>query len=236
MYCKWCGMDSKETSRCEWCGRPFAAADEDATTAVPQATTAVPQATRKVPQATTAVPQATTAMPPLDGDDPTAALPYSPRISPLKRINIEVTELPPLGIRFEKYLSVMLLLLAPGMLSAHYFSEGMLWLIPFLTLGVASGFLLASFRVIGYYDDEFADVLIYLVVTALIGPIYAAGVYLIVGLIKQDINWSMLGIIASFVVVRFAIGAAALGLEDTFASMAKFASAGGANPASFSTK
>ena len=213
MYCKWCGMESKDDKRCEWCGRPFAAPEGE------QATTEAPPVTTQVPPVTTAVPEATTAMPPAD-DDPAAALPFSPRMSPLKPIRVEPVQTIPFGVAFENYLGVMLLLLAGGMALAHYFSGA--WLGPLFALLFLSGLLMGTFRVIGFYDDEFTDVLILLVATMFVGPVYATVVYALIGLLRQDTNYSMLGLMASYLLVRLAIGSAAHGFADTVTYMVTF--------------
>ena len=213
MYCKWCGMDSKDDKRCDWCGRPFSAPGDD------QATTEVPPATTAVPPAASQSPEATTAMPPAE-DDPAAAVPFSRQMSGMKPIEIEKVELPPFGVRFEKYLSVMLLVLAAGMTLAHYFPEA--WSGPFFLLLLVSGLLMGSFRVIGYYDDEFSDVLILLVVTMFIGPVYATVIYALISLLRQSSNYSLLGLMASYLAIRLAIGFAAHGLADTVNYMLTF--------------
>ena len=233
MYCKWCGMESKDERRCEWCGRPFVLSKDDqpaedqATTEVTPITTAVPTETTAidpVPTETIAIdpvpeadPETTTAIPPMEHAPP---VPYNPRLTGLKPIKIEVAEIPPFGIRIEKYLGIMTLLLAAGMAVAHYFPQ--VWLVPLFVLLFVSGLLLGSFRVIGYYDDEFLDVSLFLAMCALLGPVYATGGYLIICLIKQDYNWSLLGLLASHIVIRLAVGASAYGLTDTITYMATF--------------
>jgi hypothetical protein len=210
MYCKWCGMESKDDKRCEWCGRPLVAVGgspgADAPTAV-------------IPQATVAIPEATKAIDPV-AQDTYAALPYTPRMPTRRPLEIEVTELDPFSVRLEKYLGIMLAALAAGMLIAHYFPEA--WLAPFLLLVFASGILMGSFRVIGYYDDEFSDVAIVLIVTMFVGPLFATLIYLVLGLLRQNMNFSILGLMASLIVIRLTIGFAAHGLADTIGYMLTF--------------
>jgi hypothetical protein len=194
-------MDSKDEKRCEWCGRPFA------TNANPQATT---QLGPGGPQATVAMPQA--------GQTATAAPPQDRRAA--QSFVVEAIQIEPLGIRIERYLGVMLLLLAVGQFAAHAYPQQWIWVLyPSI---LASGLLLGVFRVIGYYDDEYSDVLILLAISAFIGPLYATVAYLLIGLIRQSVNVSMLVLMASFFVFRTFIGGAAHGFMDTLGYLTMF--------------
>ena len=206
MLCKWCGMESEDDKRCDWCGRPFASPPGD-------------QATTEVPEATTTIPETTTAMSPVDAD-PAVGVPFSPRVSTMKPMRVGGVEIIPFGVRFEKYLGVMTILLAAGMAVSHYLPGA--WLGPFLALLFMSGLLLGSCRVVGYYDDEFSDVLILLAVTMFVGPVYATVAYLFVSFLRQDANFSLVGLMASYVAIRLAIGSAAHGFVDTINYMLTF--------------
>ena len=215
MHCKWCGMDSKDDKRCEWCGRPFIAPsgdqapDDQAAAGVPPVTTAMPPSRE----------EATTAIPPSDYD-PAEPVPFNPRLTGIKPMKVEAVEIIPFEVRIEKYLGVMALPLAAGMAIAHYFPAA--WLGPFLALLFASGLTLGSFRVIGYYDDEFFDVAILLAAVMVTGPVYATAVYIALCVGKRDWNFSLLGLMASYFVIRLAIGSAAHGFSDTVRYMLTF--------------
>lgn len=153
-------------------------------------------------------------------EDPAAAAPYNPRLSRLKPVEIEAPEIAPFGVRIEKYLGVMTILLAGGMATAHYLPQ--IWLIPFFALLFASGLLLGLFRVIGYYDDEFFDVAVVMAMWMFIGPVYATLAYMLLCLVKGGLNHSILGLMASCIVIRLTIGAAAHGFSDTAIYMLTF--------------
>ena len=215
MYCKWCGMDSKDDKRCDWCGRPLVAsdaeqsADTQATTAIPQVTTAMdPQPS--VTQAMPSTPDATTAMPPVEGDP---SIPFNRSMTGMKKIEIEVVELPPFSVRMEKYLGVMTVLLAIGMAVAHYMPQ--IWYVPMFMLVFLTGLLLGSFRVIDYMEEAYLEIGVFIVACGFMGPLYAAVVYLLFGLAKSNVDWSLFGLAVSCVLIRLFIGAAAHGWGDT---------------------
>lgn len=211
MFCKWCGMESKDHSKCEWCGRPFSTQTTESIEAgVPPQTTAMPSTQHSAPQATAA-------MAPADNDD---NLPFNPKLSRLKQIVMESTEIAPISERLEKYFGVMLILLAAGTAAAQHFPE--FWLVPFFSLVFLSGLLLGVFRVVGYYENNISDVLLLLVITMFMGPVYGTAVYGIISLLKRETNYALLALMASFLVVRLMIGSAAHGFGDTIAYMGTF--------------
>ncbi|GEM_PF-6333314 len=195
MFCKWCGMESKDNTKCEWCGRAFSASSG------PQPTVQMPVGGPLDPRAAGTTPV------------PTSAAAISRDRLTFKPATVEIPELPPFGLRFERYMAVMSLLFAGGLLAARYHPS--LWLVPLLVLSFFSGLFLAVYRVIGYYDDEMLDVTLVLIFSAFVGPVYATGILLILCLIRREANWSMLGLMASFFVIRFSIGAVAHGMDDT---------------------
>jgi len=192
MFCKWCGMESKDNAKCEWCGRSLAPAS------VPEPTTQMPAGP---PTATSAAAVST------------ERLMY-------KRMKVDVPQIAPFGLRFERYLAVLSVLLAGGLLVTRYYPT--LWLVPLLALSFFSGLFLGVYRVIGYYDDEVLDVTMLLIFAAFVGPVYATGILLLLCLIRRSANWSMLGLMASFFVIRFSIGVVAHGLQDTVDYLSTF--------------
>ena len=228
MHCKWCGMESKDDKRCEWCGRPFVAPangqpiNGQPTTVVPPMTTVVPSVTTAVPQATTVMPPVANNTPPPPGYGPATSVMNDPRVAAAAGPSLLAArvDIDPFGMRLEKYLGIMLILLAAGMAFAHYKPD--LWYAAFYPLLFVSGILMGSLRVIGYFDDEYADATILLGITAFFGPVYATLAYLVIALIRQDFNTSMLGLMASYFVLRIAIGGAAHGMADTLSYMTTF--------------
>ena len=152
-------------------------------------------------------------------EDPNAGLPTH-KASHLKPIKIDTPEVVPFGIRFQKYLSVMLILLAGGIALAHYKPEA--WLGALLPLLFISGLLMAVYRVINFYENDFSDVLILLLATMFVGPVYSLLVYGFISFLRSDANYSLIGLVGSYLVIRFIIGCAAHGLVDTATYMATF--------------
>lgn len=151
--------------------------------------------------------------------DPNAGIPVH-KASHLKPIEIDTPEVLPFGVRFQKYLSVMLILLAGGIALAHYKPE--VWLGALIPLLFFSGLLMAAFRVIGFYESEFTDVLILLIATMFVGPVYSLLVYGFIAFMRSDTNYSLMGLVGSYLVIRFIIGCAAHGLADTASYMITF--------------
>lgn len=167
---------------------------------------------------------------PPTGHEPTTAIPAQQedieagvpmhKGSHLKPIEIETPVVVPFGIRFQKYMSVMLILLAGGIALAHYKPE--LWLTALFPLLFMSGLLMAVYRVIGFYEDDFTDVLILLVAIMFLGPVYSVLAYGFIGFLRSNANYSLIGLIGSFLLIRFIIGCAAHGLADTATYMFTF--------------
>lgn len=220
MYCKWCGMESKDDQRCEWCGRPFAAAtNAQATTTVPSQTTAMPPIYPPPVANSSAGPEATIAMQP---GMQTQVVPRmaDPRDRAAARAVDYVDDTPallPFWCRLERYLGIMTMLLAAGMYVAHNFQS--IWLVPMLLLLFPAGLFMGTFRVIGYYDDNYADCAILLIVAGIVGPVYATAVYLLVALVRQELNASMIGLMAAYLGILVTVGSAAQGFMDTVASI-----------------
>jgi hypothetical protein len=90
------------------------------------------------------------------------------------------------GEKEEKFFAIGMPLLALSMLLVHLFPSYYLWIAftDVFVLALAMG----ATAVIPSYDDAFADVTIVLVVSFLFGPLLALIGYVIVGLIKQELN------------------------------------------------
>jgi len=203
MYCKWCGMESDDDKRCSWCGR------ELSSPAVEQ-----PAAVEESPPTTAEDTEGLL----LIGERAFEDLEVVPKPPPEEEEAEEEPELPPFGVRFERYLSIMLILLAGGMLVVHFYRDA--WLSQFFPLLFISGLLLGIFNVIPDYDEKvLPDVYAVVIVAVLIGPVYAAVLYWFFSSIRQDVNFSVLGLMASYFVIRIAIGSAAHGFLDTIIYM-----------------
>ena len=203
MYCKWCGMESDDDKRCSWCGR------ELSSPAVEQ-----PAAVEESPPTTAEDTEGLL----LIGERAFEDLGVVPKPPPEKEEVEEEPELPPFGVRFERYLSIMLILLAGGMLVVHFYRDA--WLSQFFPLLFISGLLLGIFSVVPDYDEKvLPDVYAVVIVAVLIGPVYAAVLYWFFSSIRQDVNFSVLGLMASYFVIRVAIGSAAHGFLDTIIYM-----------------
>lgn len=298
MYCKWCGMDSRDEKICEWCRKPFPSAEEETPEPGPEPfdpnkayteetpgtefqmptidtvqanplQTAVNQPPAEGPAAftmpilssekeeeparqeaaeiqqpePTQVQQPATAQPPqtpapentevktapVQAPPPPQEKPEVPvtvgyidpriRLKEAKEADEEVEDIVlPFRERLERFLGVILLVLPAGILLARFDPNH--WLAYFMIAVAISGFVMGSFRVIQFFDDELADVGILLLAFAFVGPFYAAAGYAIVGLLRKDVNFSIIGLMISYTIIYLLIGSAANGLAVTFKSIA----------------
>jgi hypothetical protein len=152
--------------------------------------------------------QATTAMPSATAD-PRARVAH---VTAAYGDSDSTPSLLPFWWRLERYLGVLLPLLGIAIFVAHQFPD--VWLVPFLLLLFPSGMLMASFRAVGYYDDEFLDTGVLLAASAVVGPVYGTALYVLIALVKQEVNRSMLALVASYMVFLLAVGGAAGGAEE----------------------
>jgi len=207
MYCKWCGMESDDDRRCSWCGRVLSspAADQPAAVKEPPP----PEAEEVAEEPADVL---------LFGEDANGGPHEPPAPAVEEKEEAEKAELSPFGVRFERYLSIVLILLAVGMLVVHYYQDA--WLSQFFPLLFISGLLLGIFKIIPDYDDKMLpDVYAVLIIAVLIGPVYAAALYWFFSSIRQNVNLSILGLMASYLVIRIAVGSAAHGFLDTVVYM-----------------
>ena len=119
----------------------------------------------------------------------------------------------PFWWRLERYLSVMSLLIGVGMFVANYFES--VWLIPFLLVLISSGILMVSFGVIDYFDKEYLDVAILIIVSGIVGPIYGTVACVLFGLARKKVNYSLLRLMASYFLILLTVGSAAGGFMNT---------------------
>ena len=99
------------------------------------------------------------------------------------------------------------------MFVANYFES--VWLIPFLLVLISSGILMVSFGVIDYFDKEYPDVAILIIVSGIVGPIYGTVVYVLFGLARKQVNYSLLRLMASYFLILLTVGSAAGGFMNT---------------------
>lgn len=124
-----------------------------------------------------------------------------------------VTSAPP-SLRLEKYLSIMLILMALGMLVVHFHKDA--WLNQFVPLLFISGLLLGVFEVIPDYNDKLREDVLFLVgATFLVGPVYGTLVYWLYSSLQRRTSNSLLVLMASYIAIRFGLGFAAHGIRDT---------------------
>lgn len=213
MYCKWCGMESEDDKRCTWCGK---AIDPSGVTREKAASE-----TRSVSD--TGDTSSNDPMEVLgevllvDKPDTGETDVYSPLETEKKESKLvrqrSVTPVTP-SLRLEKYLSIMLILMALGMLVVHFHKDA--WLNQFVPLLFISGLLLGVFEVIPDYHDKLREDVFFLVgMTFLAGPVYGTLVYWLYSSIRQRTSNSLLVLMASYIAIRLGLGFAAHGIRDT---------------------
>lgn len=232
MYCKWCGMESKDNKKCEWCGRPFPATDgENATMQMPPAEAPAPRPAappragmRQIDDATTqmsAAPQDTTVAMRQIGD-PTPPPSRQPYIPPsLPKLEIEIAQLAPFGARIEKCLALVLIPLAIATFASHYVYGSWVWW--FMALTFFTGLMLGITRTIGYYDnDDSLDTLIGIVTALFVGPLYATVAVLVVGLLRKNPHWPVIGLLTGVLTIQLMLGIASYGAFVAIGSMVAY--------------
>lgn len=228
MICQHCGMDSQTTNVCEWCKKPLGqmANAQNRTVAMPINAPQQPPTTPGSPLDQTQPVQAPPApqyRTSLTGETievtPPAAQPQQTRY--LDNMRSANTTMPaaaytaafvkqrvgssaaPFGERLDLFLALAMPTMALCVLCAHLFPNQLTW------IGLGAAFFVSLFMgataVIPSYDESFADCAIVLVVSFLLGPMIAIAIYLIVGAIKQEMNWAMIGLLAGLVCVRMLI-------------------------------
>ena len=202
MYCKWCGMESRGAEICEWCGKQLSRADGNATGRVRSAaahdrsaaTTAPP---RPAASAAETLHIATVA---LDGNQ-----------ARLARADL------PFTFRLEKCMAFVLPLLAVSMAVCHSAPEALPYL-SLLDLFVVSALLPLS-GVVGFFEEEYADVGAVLTMCYLFGPAIALGSYLILAAFRQEINAAIPALLGAHFAVRALLSTAINGIAGGISLM-----------------
>ena len=190
MYCKWCGMDSKNEERCEWCGKLLA---QPAGAPAPQSAPTPGRAPESSPG--TVPPTTATALSP--------GLPTAAVTPEMVRHAVEDPG-PPLSYRFEHALALICPILLVSLVLGH-FAPRFFSLVLLVDLFLV-GLLLAVTGYIKYFDDEYADVGAVLVVALmlgtqigwLLGGAIALGGYLVLGLIRGEQNRSLVTLMGAY--------------------------------------
>jgi hypothetical protein len=226
MKCKWCGMESKDPQICEWCKRVMATGQlstpeqraSSGQVSQPPANPTMPlMPTAGSP---TASPPATTPMgpsTPTGAAPPPAAAPMGPATPPRStyttttptapgggvRILYEIDEGLPFGLRLEKFLAISLPLAAINLAVLFFNPSFYLW--SALIFNFLIGLWLPVSGIVKNLDDEdYRDTGIAVVLGLLCGPTIALVLYgLAMGILsltlKIDSNWSVMGILLTFV-------------------------------------
>lgn len=213
MYCKWCGMESEDAKRCTWCGNaidPSGITRErtaSGTTSMSDAVTASSNDPMEVLGEVLLIDKPgtgeTDAYSPVETKKRESKLGRQPSVTPATH-----------NLRIEKYVSIMLVLMALGMLVVHFNRDA--WLNQFVPLLFISGLLLGVFEVIPDYNDKLQEDVLFLGgMTFLVGPLYGMLVYWLYSSLKQRTSNSLLVLMASYIAIRFGLGFAAHGIRDT---------------------
>ena len=233
MYCKWCGMDSKNEERCEWCDKLLVEEEEE------QEKPPTPLREPLRQQLEDMSPPSAkplTDEPPVSSDEVGITPPEAPPQQPIRPspgmaptrgripfmpISMEEEEeeerLPPLSERLLKYSSIMLVILGIGLIIAHKYPE--IWLVPLFAALFASGLLLSLCQLVYYFSDKFADYPILLIPVIVVGPFYGTLLFVLQGLVRRKTNISIITVMATYFIIRLAVGGAAHGLGDTITYM-----------------
>ena len=111
-------------------------------------------------------------------------------------------------------------ILALSMLLLHFVPSLFLW-VALIDLFLV-GLLMGASTAIPSYDDAFSDCAIVLVVCLFFGPVLAMIVYVIIGLVRQEFNPAMNGLLGGHVIVRSALSFAFMSNPGAPAMFATF--------------
>ncbi len=207
MLCRACGLDTKRTDYCEWCKKPLAGGQPVApTAAVPNVPTIPQQVTRTRTTLTGEVIEEVVPLPPAHPENVpppqlgAVQLPIAATAELLTDSRLYEDDTP-LSTRWEKFLAMYLPVFAVSFLLSHYAPHLFVW-ITILDVFLA-GLLLSASRAIPSFDDAYGDVGVALVVAFLLGPIIALIGLIVVGLVKQEMNGSVIALLATFLIVRY---------------------------------
>jgi len=106
-----------------------------------------------------------------------------------------------ISTRIEKFLALFLPVLVLSFLIIHFAPKLFLW-VSIADLFLA-GLMLSSARVIPSFDDAYTDVGISLAVALFFGPLIALIAFVVIGLVKQEMNGAVITLLLTFFVVRY---------------------------------
>lgn len=203
MYCKWCGMESEDEEKCSWCGRVLTATPQASDEKVSQEISSISEEPSSeiggIVLSSEGTGNLADVVGPLPTDEPA----------------FELETIAPFQYRLEQYLSVMLILLALGMLITHFYPDS--WLRQLFLLLFVSGFLMCFLRIIPDYEDTAmrVDVLVAVGTFVIIGPVYAALAIRLTKTLGRSAYIPIVRLVISYLIIRFAVGSATHGLVDT---------------------
>lgn len=217
MYCKWCGMDSENETKCTWCGKPLKPPAPETGIEELEETIVKPGSAEQPHETPPSAPpeadeEAEEPAPAPDDIEVGEDVEFEPTL-PSKPPK-EEKEPEPFELRLRKYLSIMLVLQAGAMVIVHFYPDS--WLGQFLPLLFIAGLLIGILRVIPDFEESLLpDIYTVGAITVLLGPLYATLIYWLLGSTRRSLSTSVLWLMATYVVLRVMVGAAVHGPLDT---------------------
>jgi len=208
--CKWCGMESNDAAICEWCKRVIATGElstpaqraSSGQAGTPPANPTMPM-TPAAGTPTSPMGPAASPMGPATPPPPTYTTSAPPNPGGGVRILYEIDLGLPFGLRLEKFLAISLPLAAINLAVLFFNPTFYLW--SALTFFFLIGIWLPVSGVVKNLDDEdYRDSAIAVVLGLLCGPVIALILYgVAMGILsltlKIDSNWSVFGILLTYV-------------------------------------
>lgn len=182
MYCRWCGMDSRDEKICEWCRKSLTPEDR----AAPSETVSMAPRQEPVRQET----------PPAQEPVPVG---YNPRQGSSRDDEPEDEE-KPFETRLRNYLFVMIPIVLIGGTITYF--QPVAVIVTVIITCAFSGFFLGFFNLIGYYDDLMPEMTAVLISVTILGPLYAMIAYIVVNLVRQNTDRSLVWLLGSFAVIN----------------------------------
>jgi hypothetical protein len=105
-----------------------------------------------------------------------------------------------LAERWEKFLALALPLLVGMVWLIHLQPGAIVWALLAGLFGV--GLFMGATGAISSYDDAFLDCTIVLLLCYFVGPVFGLAAYLVVGLVKQEVNGSMVALLIGHLATR----------------------------------
>jgi hypothetical protein len=246
--CRWCGMDSSDDYTCEWCkrqlkprpphlvdpflrkpGPPAGPGDEglflpgETPTPAPPAQPSAPQPP-SVPADQTQQ-QAAAQAPPTPTSPPQAAAPAPQRLATTTQRSYALAAEEPWGVRLERFLALGMPLLLVGtiVISLNRGSIG-IYIAVTVVVMLLSGIVMPATRVVGFFDDEYRDVMFALLATLCFGPFFGSLLYLaafggLSRVLNIDFSSSVFGLMGWLVVASTVLALAYMGLSGLMAAV-----------------